>query len=315
MKTRAGFSPSAPFAHTYSIIARDPHSGEMGVAVQSHWFSVGSIVAWGEAGVGVVATQALAQVSYGPQGLALMRLGVPAPAALQALLSADEEREVRQVAMLDAKGRAAAHTGSRCVAEAGHVLGEGFSAQANMMASPTVWGAMAEAYQRTEGDLAERLMAALEAAQAEGGDLRGQQSACLLVVSGERTDQPWEGVRVNLRVDDHSQPLAELRRLLSVQRAYEWMNRGDALLGIGDTEAAMQAYRHAAALLPENEEILFWQAVTLTDLGRLEEALPIFQEVFRRNPVWKVMVKRLPPAGLMRGEPEVVEKITGSGSE
>ncbi len=308
-------SRSAPFAHTYSIIARDPQSGEMGVAVQSHWFSVGSIVAWGEAGVGVVATQALVQVSYGPQGLALMRTGVAAPAALQALLSADEEREVRQVAMLDASGRVAAHTGSRCVAEAGHVFGEGFSAQANMMASPTVWGAMAQAYQRSEGDLAERLMVALEAAQSEGGDLRGQQSACLLVVSRQRSEQAWQGVRVNLRVDDHPQPLVELRRLLTVHRAYEWMNRGDALLGSGDTEAAMQAYRSAATLLPENEEILFWQAVTLADLGRLDESLPIFQDVFRRNPLWKVMVKRLPPAGLMRDEPGLLEKITGSASE
>jgi uncharacterized Ntn-hydrolase superfamily protein len=304
-------SQSVAFAHTYSIIARDPQTGEMGVAVQSHWFSVGSIVAWGEAGVGVVATQALVQVSYGPQGLALMRAGIPAPTALQALLAADEEREVRQVAMLDASGRCAVHTGSRCVAEAGHYLGEGFSAQANMMASATVWGAMAEAFSRTEGNLAERLMTALEAAQAEGGDLRGQQSACLLVVAGERTDRPWEGVRVNLRVDDHPQPLAELRRLLTVHNAYDWMNRGDALLAAGNIEAAMQAYRSAAALLPENEEILFWQAVTLTDLGRLEEALPIFEVVFRRNPLWKVMVKRLPPAGLMQADAQVIEKITG----
>jgi uncharacterized Ntn-hydrolase superfamily protein len=315
MNQSAGRHCSSPFAHTYSIIARDPQSGEMGVAVQSHWFSVGSIVAWGEAGVGVVATQALVQVSNGPQGLALMRAGVPAPSALQALLEADAEREVRQVAMLDAAGRAAVHTGTRCVAEAGHVLGEGFSAQANMMASPTVWGAMAEAYRNTSGDLAERLMAALEAAQSEGGDLRGQQSACLLVVAGERSEQPWQGVRVNLRVDDHPQPLAELRRLLSVHRAYEWMNRGDALLGAGDTEAAMQAYRTAADLLPENEEIQFWQAVTLADLGRLNEALPIFQQVFQRNPLWKVMVKRLPPAGLMRDEPGLIEQILGGNSE
>ncbi|GIV63537.1 MAG: DUF1028 domain-containing protein [Chloroflexota bacterium] len=311
MMESARFARLAPFAHTYSIIARDPQSGEMGVAVQSHWFSVGSIVAWGEAGVGVVATQALVRVAYGPQGLALMRSGVPAPAALQALLAADEEREVRQVAMLDSQGRGAVHTGSRCVADAGHVMGDGFSAQANMMVSPMVWGAMAEAYRRTQGDLAERLMAALEAGQAEGGDLRGQQSACLLVVAGERTDQPWEGVRVNLRVDDHPKPLEELRRLLTVHRAYDWMNRGDALLGIGDTEAAMQAYRRAAALLPENEEILFWQAVTLADLGRLEEAVPIFQDVFRRNPLWKVMVKRLPPAGLMRSDSQVIERILG----
>lgn len=304
---------SAPFAHTYSIIARDPQSGQMGVAVQSHWFSVGSIVAWGEAGVGVVATQALVQVAYGPQGLALMRAGVPAPAALQALLAADEEREVRQVAMLDSAGRVAVHTGARCVADAGHVLGEGFSAQANMMASPAVWPAMAEAYRNTAGDLAERLMAALEAAQAEGGDLRGQQSACLFIVEGERQDQPWQGVRVNLRVDDHPEPLKELRRLLTVHRAYEWMNRGDEMLGAGDSEAAMQAYRTAADLLPENEEILFWQAVTLADLGRLEEALPIFRQVFGRNPLWKVMVQRLPAAGLMRADGEIMDRILACG--
>ncbi len=298
-----------PFAHTYSIVARDEYSGEMGVAVQSHWFSVGSIVAWGEAGVGVVATQSLVEASYGPQGLLLMRAGVPAQAALDALLAADEGREVRQIAMLDANGRIGVHTGGRCIAEAGHESGHGFSAQANMMASSTVWSAMAEAFRSGSGDLAERLMLALEAAQAEGGDLRGQQSACLLVVGGERSEKPWQGVKVNLRVEDHPQPLSELRRLLHVHRAYEKMNEGDARLAAGEMEAAMQAYQSAAAMLPENEEILFWQAVTLADIGRTAEALSLFRDIFRRNPAWARMIQRLPPSGFLRDDPELMTQI------
>lgn len=298
-----------PFAHTYSIVARDEYSGEMGVAVQSHWFSVGSIVAWGEAGVGVVATQSLVEASYGPQGLLLMRAGVPAQAALDALLGADEGREVRQIAMLDANGRIGVHTGGRCIAEAGHEIGHGFSAQANMMASSTVWSAMAEAFRSGSGDLAERLMLALEAAQAEGGDLRGQQSACLLVVGGERSEKPWQGVKVNLRVEDHPQPLTELRRLLHVHRAYEKMNEGDARLAAGEMEAAMQAYQSAAAMLPENEEILFWQAVTLADIGRTAEALSLFRNIFRRNPAWARMIQRLPPSGFLRDDPELMTQI------
>ena len=220
-------SRPAGLAHTFSIVARDPHSGEMGVAVQSHWFSVGSVVAWAEAGVGAVATQALVEVSYGPLGLALMRAGKSAPEALSALLAADKERELRQVAMVDTQGGVAVHTGDRCIADAGHEAGDGFSVQANMMANPKVWPAMAQAYREAEGNLAERLLVALEAGQVAGGDLRGRQSAAIRIVKPVSTGRPWVDTMMDLRVEDHAEPIRELRRLVDLHRAYQHMNRGD----------------------------------------------------------------------------------------
>lgn len=296
-------------AHTFSIVARDPETGELGVAVQSHWFSVGSVVAWAEAGVGAVATQSLVEVSYGPLGLALMRAGKSAEEALTALLAADEGRDLRQVAMVDAQGRVAVHTGARCIAEAGHEVGPGFSVQANMMINDTVWSAMAHAYESTEGDLAERLLAALEAGQAAGGDIRGQQSAAILIVKGTSTGRPWADTVMDLRVEDHPEPIRELRRLVQIHRAYQHMNRGDERLGEGKVEEALEEYRAAAALAPHIEELPFWQAVTLADLGRLEEALPIFGRVFAVNPAWADLVRRLPASGLLRDDPEMLRRI------
>ncbi len=222
-----------PLAHTFSIVARDPDSGCLGVAVQSHWFSTGSLVTWAEAGVGVIATQSMVEVSYGPQGLELMRAGKSASETLEKLLAADEGRELRQVAMVDNHGIVATHTGNRCIAKAGHVIGNGFSTQANMMLNDTVWPAMAEAYRTSQGPLEARLLAALDAAQAAGGDIRGQQSAAMLVVEAKSTGRAWEGIRVDLRVDDHPDPLGELRRLVNIQKAYRLMNSGDDLLGKG----------------------------------------------------------------------------------
>ncbi len=282
---------------TYSIVARDPATGEMGVAVQSHWFSVGSVVTWGEAGVGVVATQSFAEVSYGPLGLELMRSGKTAGQALAALLAADPHPEVRQVAMIDRHGNVAVHTGSQCIAAAGHHQGEQVSTQANLMERDTVWDAMAAAFEASAGDLADRLLAALDAAQSEGGDIRGMQSAALLVVPGESAGAPWRERLADLRVEDHPQPLQELRRLLQVHRAYERMNDGDERLAEGDAAGALAEYAAAAALDPENVEIRFWQAVTLAQSGRLEDALPLFREVFGLEPRWREVTRRLPPAG------------------
>jgi uncharacterized Ntn-hydrolase superfamily protein len=296
-------------AHTFSIVARDPQSGEMGVAVQSHWFSVGSVVAWAEAGVGAVATQSLVEVSYGPLGVALMRAGKPAPEALAALLAADEGRDLRQVAMVDGEGRVAVHTGARCIADAGHESGEGFSVQANMMACPDVWPAMARAYREAQGDLAERLLAALEAGQAAGGDIRGQQSASMLLVKPVSTGRPWVDTVMDLRVEDHPRPIHELRRLVGLHRAYQHMNRGDDLLGAGEVEEALHEYRAAAEMAPEIEELPFWHAVTLADLGRVDEALPIFRDVFARNADWATLLPRLPQAGLLRDDPEMMGRI------
>ncbi|TDA68118.1 MAG: DUF1028 domain-containing protein [Chloroflexi bacterium] len=298
-----------PFAHTFSIVARDPSTGEIGVAVQSHWFSVGSVVAWGEPGVGVVATQSMVEKSYGPQGLELMHIGITAPAALPALLQADDNREVRQVAMVDSQGRVAVHTGARCIECAGHIQGDGFSVQANMMLKDTVWPAMAEAYSGAAGSLAERMLAALEAAQAAGGDIRGQQSASILVVSGTASAKPWEGILVDLRVEDHPQPVSELKRLLEIHRAYEWMNQGDAFLAEDQVEQALNAYRSAAELAPDMDELPFWHALTLADLNRMDEAAPIFKSVFQVNPNWAELVKRLPAAGLLRDDPELLQRI------
>lgn len=301
--------PFSKIAHTFSIVARDEESGEMGVAVQSHWFSVGSVVTWAEAGVGAVATQALVEVSYGPQGLALMRAGRSAHEALESLLKDDEGRELRQVAMVDSKGHAVAHTGTRCVADAGHETGASFSAQANMMASPAVWSEMARAYREAEGDLAARMLAALEAGQAAGGDIRGKQSASILIVKAESSGRPWADTVMDLRVEDHTKPIQELHRLVGLHRAYQRMNRGDELLGAGRTEDALHEYRAAAEMVPEIEELPFWHAVTLADLGQLEEALPIFREVFAKNADWATLLKRLPQVGMLRDDPQMMERI------
>ena len=201
-----------PLAHTYSIVARDPATGNFGVAVQSHWFQVGAAVPWAEAGVGAVATQSFVRIDYGPLGLSLMRAGRSADEALQSLLATDAQRDVRQVAMVDRGGAVAAWTGPKCIQAAGHATGKGYSVQANLMDRPTVWPAMARAYESADGDFAARLLAALEAAEREGGDIRGRQSAALLIVRAESTGRPWEDRLVDLRVDDHAAPLPELRR-------------------------------------------------------------------------------------------------------
>ncbi len=298
-----------PFAHTYSIVARDPATGQMGVAVQSHWFSTGSLVTWAEAGVGVVATQSMVEVSYGPKGLAGMRSEKSPQATLEQLLSNDDGRELRQVAMVNTLGQVAAYTGARCIAEAGHEIGEQFSVQANMMLKNTVWHAMAEAFTTTSGELSERLMASLDAAQGAGGDIRGKQSAAMLVVKGEKSKNPWQGILVDLRVEDHPEPLQELRRLLTINKAYESMNQGDAFMSEGKISEAFVAYDTAARLAPEIIELPFWQAVTLAESNRMEEALPIFRRVFNEDPHWLELVKRLPDAGLLKVNADDLQKI------
>ena len=305
-------SPQLPRmpAHTYSIVARDAETGQLGVAVQSHWFSVGARVAWAEPGIGAVATQSFTNPSYGPLGLELMAAGKSAPQALSALVSIDEGEAVRQVGMVDSRGRAAAHTGSKAIVHACDEVGEGFTVHANLMARPTVCDAMVKAYRATQGDLAERLMAALEAAQGEGGDIRGKQSAALLVVAGERAETSWRGRIFDLRIEDHATPIAELRRLLTLARAYGKMNEGDDHLADGDVAAALESYRAASRLAPESHEMIFWHAATLADLGRLEEAEPLFAKAFAMHPPWRELVRRLPASGLLPDDPGLIERIT-----
>jgi len=297
--------------HTFSIVARDPETGNFGVAVQTHWFAVGSRVIWAEPGVGAVATQSLTLPSYGPLGLELMRAGHSAQQAMDALTTSDEGQAVRQVAMVDANGTVATHTGEKCIAEAGHRQGEHYSVQANLMEKDTVWDAMAKAYEASDGDLAERLLAALDAAQAEGGDIRGKQSAAILIVSGETTGASWTGVLMDLRVEDNLEPLSELRRLVEVHRAYEYMNEGDDFLAENNVKGALDAYATAAKMMPENPEIKFWSAITMMSEGHTEEAMAYFREVFAADPKWMEVVRRLPASELL--DPELVEPILKAG--
>ena len=303
--------PRRPVA-TYSIVARDAETGQLGVAVQSHWFSVGSVVPWAEAGVGAVATQSFVEPAYGPLGLELMAAGRTAQQALDALTSTDEGEAVRQVAFVDAEGRVAVHTGSRAIAAAGHRTGDGYSVQANLMEQPTVWDAMAEAYERSEGDLAERMLAALEAAQAEGGDMRGKQSAALVVVRAESTGKPWLDRIFDLRVEDHPEPVQELRRLVGLQRAYQYLNAGDEEVTAGDIEAAMVNYTAAMELARDettNGEAPFWVGITLASIGRVEEALPYLARAYAQDARWADLVARLPAAGLLPDDPSLVQRL------
>jgi uncharacterized Ntn-hydrolase superfamily protein len=301
--------------HTYSIVARDPATGEVGVAVQSHWFSVGSIVAWAEAGVGAVATQSFVDPSYGKLGLDLMRAGKSAPDALRALLAGDEAREVRQVAMIDAQGRVLAHTGAKNIQAAGHHVGKDYSVQANLMLNDKVWPAMAQAFEATKGDLAERMMAALEAAEAAGGDIRGKQSAALIVVADKSTGRQWADRRFDLRIDDHPEPLKELRRLLTLHRAYNHMNAGDLAVEKGDHEGALREYSAAARLAPDNAEMVYWHAVALVNMGRVEESLPLFRRVFAADKNWATLTPRLPKSGLLPDDPKIIERIVKAGEQ
>jgi uncharacterized Ntn-hydrolase superfamily protein len=296
---------------TYSIVARDPRSGQLGVAVQSHYFSVGPKVAWARAGVGAVATQAMVEVSYGPLGLGLMAGGKAAAQALDALRAADSNAAVRQVAMVDGAGTVAAHTGDRAIAEAGHRTGEGFSVQANMMLHATVWDAMADAYAASsaEADLAERLLLALDAAEAEGGDIRGRQSAALLVVSGQPTGRDWEDRLVELRVEDHPEPLAELRRLFELHRAYTRTDRADELLASGDIDRARDEYARSQELSPGNPEMAFWLGVMLANVGRAEEAAEVLALAWGAHPGWAELLRRLPAAGLMPDDAGLLARL------
>lgn len=276
---------------TYSIVARDS-AGTLGVAVQSHWFNVGAVVPWVEAGTGAVAVQSISDPASGARALGLLRSGEAAQAVLEMLLEGDAEASFRQIAVVDAHARVAVHTGELCIAEAGHRLGEGFSVQANLMDRPTVWPAMAEAFVRADGDLAARLMAALEAAEAEGGDVRGRQSAALVVAPPLGEDGP----RFDLRVEDSREPLGELRRLLSLQRAYLELNRGDEMMASGEFAHALAAYEAATRMVPDSAtdgEAAFWTGVAFATTGRVEEAQSFLSRSTAFGDRWARLLPRL----------------------
>jgi uncharacterized Ntn-hydrolase superfamily protein len=295
--------------HTYSIVARDAATGELGAAVQSHWFSVGSNVIWAEPGIGAVATQSFIEPSYGPLGLQLMRSGKTAEQALTSLLAADAHENVRQVGMVDAAGTVSNHTGDKAIIEFCDMTGHGFAVQANLMWKPTVCSAMFDAYKNAEGDLAERMLIALEAAEGEGGDVRGKQSVALLVVSGDIAEPAWGGRIFDLRIEDHVDPLTEMRRLLTMARAYRLMNEGDEHMTNGEVEKAVVAYSGAEALVPDSHEMVFWHAATLAADGRVEESLPLFKKAFDMWPLWRELVQRLPASDLLPDDPELMQEI------
>ena len=292
-------------------MARDEKTGEMGVAVQSHYFSVGSAVTWARAGVGAVATQAMVDVRYGPLGLGLMAAGLSAPEALSSLLKGDLKPEVRQVAMVDSKGRVAAHTGKLCIPSAGHATGKAFSCQGNIMANRRVWGAMKAAFEANGAlPLPERMMAALDAAQAAGGDLRGKQSAAMLVVGPDLKANYWEGKVIDLRVEDHPEPLGELRRLIRFQRGYRWSDVGDDYLSSGKVDRALDAYAKAMELVPEMAELKYWVAISLVSTGKdRRRGLEILKEVCAQDPNWIRVTEGMVRTGSPPLDPSIIREI------
>ena len=287
-------------AHTFSIVARDPVTGEMAVGVQSHWFSVGTAVPWGEAGVGVVATQSFVNKSYGFKGLQLMKNGKTAPQALKELLLQDEGRELRQVAMIDTNGNVDSYTGKNCIDYAGNIVGKNYSVQSNMMLTDKVCIAMARAFENSAGKpLAERILLALQAAQAVGGDIRGKQSAAILVVAGHSTGQPWNERLIDLRVDDGDFPLVELDRLLRLYRAYEHMDKGDLATEKNNMQLAMEEYGMAMKMFPKNLEMQYWTAITLANNKKVKEATVLLQKIYKQDANWRELTKRLPKVGLL----------------
>jgi uncharacterized Ntn-hydrolase superfamily protein len=326
--------------NTFSIVARDPATGQIGVAVQSHWFAVGQIVPWAEAGVGAVATQSFVDPSYGKLGLELMRAGKSAPDAMRALLGADAACQVRQVAMIDPTGSVATFTGSNDIVAAGGIagsaissakvecgagggtlsIGRDFAVQANLMANDRVWPAMAKAYSEAKGDLADRILAALDAAQSVGGDIRGKQSAALIIVNPQSTGRPWQDRLFDLRVDDDPAPLTELRRLVSLQRAYNHMNAGDLAVEKKDNEAALREYSAAEQIaattagIPQSRyaEMIYWHAVALVNMNRIDESLPLFARSFMLEPSWRELTPRLRAAGLLPDDAKLIERIVAA---
>jgi uncharacterized Ntn-hydrolase superfamily protein len=324
---------------TYSIVARDPETGELGVAVQSHFFAVGSLVTWAQPGAGAVAAQAVVDPALGWSGLELMRGGASAPEAMHRLLAEDAHEAYRQVGMVDRLGRTAVHTGGRCIEVAGHRLGDQVSAQANMMRGDTVPDAMAASYSQARGDLANRLVSALEAAEREGGDVRGSQSAALLVVAGEPGESPlplgkqtarpaaqppeplgkqtarpaaqppYAHQLFDLRVDDHTDPVGELRRLLELKRAYDRVEVADELAAGGDMGLALEHYESAHEAQPDNAELAFWHGVALAGTGREDEARGLLGQAFSAGDGWRELLKRLPAAGLLPDDPALVERL------
>ena len=291
---------------TYSIVARDD-AGALGVAVQSHWFNVGAVVPWVEAGVGAVAVQSISDPSTGERALGLLRSGKRPDAALAAILDGDADAAYRQIAIVDANGDVATHTGELCISEAGHRVGDGYSAQANIMDRSTVWAAMTAAFGGSEGDLVDRLLDALDAAEAEGGDARGRQSAAILVLPDREGDPSFD-----LRVEDSPDPLQELRRLVTLQRSYNELNRGDRLMAGGEFEDALASYERAAGMIPDaatDGEAAFWAGVAFATTGRVREALPLLRRAAEVEDRWARLLPRLARSRMLPNDPALLQRL------
>ena len=305
------FNKKEPLVHTFSIVAKDMLTGEMVVAVQSHWFSVGTSVPWAEAGVGAIATQSFTDKSYGPKGLALLKQGFTAKQVLDSLTKADAGRDVRQVAIIDNEGNVAAHTGAKCIQYAKHILGAHFSVQSNMMLGSTVCENMANAFEKSSNKpLGERVLLALEAAQKAGGDIRGMQSAAMITVPG-KTMEAWNNKSIDLRVDDNPQPLVELRRLYTIHLAYEHMNNGDLAVEKNKMADAMAEYHAAMKLFPGNLEMQYWTAITLANNKQIDKAATMLKAIYIKNKNWLELTKRLPTVGLLTVSDVDFKKLTG----
>ena len=299
-----------PMVNTYSIVARDSVTGDIGVAVQSHWFNVGGLVIYAKPGVGVVATQSLVKQSYGPQGLDLMSMDISPEKALAQLIKEDPAAMYRQVAFLDDQGRTASHTGSLCIGEAGHKQGPNYAVQANMMLNNTVWQAMAYAFENTSGTLAERIIASLKAAQNAGGDIRGKQSAAILIVKGTNVSgNSWEDTLMDLRVEDHPNPVKELERLVQVHKAYDFMNKGDLAMEDGDTTKAESLYLSAQQMFPENLEMQYWYAINLLNNGEFEKAKSMLIPIFKKDKNWQTLLPRLKSSELLAIKDQQMEEL------
>lgn len=295
---------------TYSIVARDPETGRFGVAVQSHYLGVGPVVPWLEAGVGAIATQASVNISFGPIGLELLRAGRSADEVVAALVASDERSAVRQLGVVDVNGRTAAHTGSECIPACGHLARDGFSVQGNLLERETCWPAMAAAY---EGGLAEgapfveRLLRALEAAEGEGGDVRGRQSAAIIVVSGDLQATAWRGRILDMRIEDHQDPVPELRRIVTMQLAYDLLDdEGDAARS-GRTAA--ERYQQARQMAPDAYELVFWRGVELATGGDVEGGRRELEIAFAADVRWRTTLEHLATGGREGVTPELAKQL------
>jgi uncharacterized Ntn-hydrolase superfamily protein len=295
---------------TYSIVARDPQTGRFGIAVQSHYLGVGPVVPWLEAGVGAVATQASVNVAFGPIGLELLRSGMTAEQTVAALLAGDASPATRQLGVVDAEGRAAAHTGAECIPAAGHLVRDGFTVQGNLLARDTCWPAMAAAYeaaQAKDAPLVERMLLALEAAEREGGDVRGRQSAAIMIVDSSPQPAAWRGRLMDLRIEDHPDPVPELRRVVTLQLAYELLNEeGDAAkAGV----SAEERYGQARRLAPDAYELVFWRAVELAAAGDVPGARREMAIAVAADESWRHTLEHMAEAGREGVTPELAAAL------